>query len=233
MHTIVIAAFDGAIASGLIGIADLLSLSRFGLIEGGDRCLQTKSWIPEVIVASHDGSPVRDGRGKIFPVDRAFNDIASCDAIIVPGFLPETKNRLSSGLTNVEERVWLIKQYRQGSLICGSCSGVFVLGEASLLDRRKCTTTWWLHYQLEQKFPAANTVWGSGLIMDERIITAGGPFSWVDITLQVIRVLAGERAAKLTADFALVDTIPKSQIAYIPQNYLTNVSSTKLESSRR
>ena len=69
--------------------------------------------------------------------------------------------------------------------------------------------------------------------MDERIITAGGPFSWVDITLQVIRVLAGERAAKLTADFALVDTIPKSQIAYIPQNYLTNVSSTKLESSRR
>ena len=229
MHTIVIAAFEGAIASGLIGIADLLSLSQFGLTEGGDRCLRTKSWLPEVVSASHDGSPIKDGRGRIFPVDKAFDDIARCDAIIVPGFLPKVKNRLSSGLTNIDERVWLTKQYRQGSLICGSCSGVFVLGEASLLDRRKCTTTWWLHYQLKQKFPEADAVWGSGLIMDERIITAGGPFSWVDITLQIIRVLAGERAAKLTADFGLVDTIPKSQMAYIPQNYLIEVDPFLIE----
>lgn len=69
MHTIVIAAFDGAIASGLVGIVDLLSLSQFGLIKGSDRYLQIKSWTPEVIIASHDGSPIKDGRGKIFPVD--------------------------------------------------------------------------------------------------------------------------------------------------------------------
>ena len=223
MQTVVIAAFDGALASGLVGIADLLCLSQFGLIEAEDRVRQTKSWLPEVIFASYDGSPIKDGRGRTFPVDRAFKDITSCDAIIIPGFLPEIKNRLSLDLTNINERIWLTKQYRQGSLIGGSCSGVFVLGEAGLLEQRKCTTTWWLHYQLEQKFPQANAVWGSGLIMDERIITAGGPISWVDITLQVIRVLAGESAAKLIADFALVDTIPKSQMAYIPQNYLTKV----------
>lgn len=224
MQTIVIAAFNGAIPSGLNGIADLLAMSQFGLAESQNwQTSQIKSWIPQVIFASHDGYAVEDGRGRLFKTDKAFRDIASCDAIIVPGFLPGVKNSFSSDIINKEDYLWLAKQHHKGSIVCGSCSGVFVLGEAGLLNNRKCTTTWWLHYKLESNFPEANAVWGSGLIMDKGIITAGGPCSWIDITLQLVQIFAGDNAAKLTADFALVDTIPKSQMAYIPQNYLSKV----------
>ena len=103
--------------------------------------------------------------------------------------------------------------------MCGSCSGVFALGEAGLLNNRKCTTTWWLHDELKQRFPKANAVWASELIDDNGIITAGGPLSWVTIALHVVQKLAGIETAKVVADFSVVDAVPKSQNLYVPEGY--------------
>ncbi len=44
--------------------------------------------------------------------------------------------------------------------------------------------------------------------------------AWVDISLRMIRALAGNEAANRAADFAVVDTIPNSQDRYIPQGHL-------------
>ena len=44
--------------------------------------------------------------------------------------------------------------------------------------------------------------------------------SWIDITLHVISSLAGAQSARIAADFAVVDTVPKSQSIYVPQDYL-------------
>ncbi|MYM88311.1 AraC family transcriptional regulator [Rugamonas sp. FT82W] len=46
---------------------------------------------------------------------------------------------------------WLRAQHAHGALIGGSCAGVFVLGEAGLLDGRRCTTTWWFQDELKQR----------------------------------------------------------------------------------
>jgi len=103
--------------------------------------------------------------------------------------------------------------------MCGSCSGVFVLGEAGILNNRQCTTTWWLHDELKQRFPKADAVWASELIDDKGIITAGGPLSWITITLHIIKKLAGAETAKVVADFSVIDAIPKSQNLYVPEGY--------------
>ncbi len=105
----------------------------------------------------------------------------------------------------------------------GSCSGAFVLGETGLLNKRRCTITWWLHYEFSQCFPQANAAWGSALTQDSNIMTSGGPLSWVNISLRMIRSLAGNDAANRAADFAVVDTTPRSQDKYIPQGYLMSV----------
>lgn len=221
-HTLVVAAIEGTFISGLTGIIDMLALATFGAAEYS-RHSQTDvmSWTPRIITASRDGLPVKDQRGQQFNVDMAFEDVVgSCDAILIPGISPGMTSRLPDTFSNRKTQQWLRDQHAMGALVCSACSGAFVLGEAGLLDARRCTTTWWLHHELKHRFPNADVVWGERLLDSDRVVTAGGPLSWTDITIQVIRWLAGAKLAMLAADFAVVDTLPRLQNIYVPQNYL-------------
>ncbi|PCJ30304.1 MAG: transcriptional regulator [Gammaproteobacteria bacterium] len=220
MSVIVIVALDNALPSALMGMADILSLSGLNFIQERRNKQNSKvAWNFQVIIASHDGQPITDGQGRTISVDTDFASIDHCDAILIPGFVPDSQGHPPRNITNKQTRSWLARQYQKGSLMCGSCSGVFALGEASLLNSRRCTTTWWLHDELRQRFPKADALWASELISNQRIITAGGPLSWVNITLQVITELVGADTAKIIADFSVVDAIPKSQNLYVPQGY--------------
>jgi transcriptional regulator GlxA family with amidase domain len=116
---------------------------------------------------------------------------------------------------------WLRRQHALGAIVAGSCNGVFLLGEAGLLDGRRCTTTWWRHNELKSRYPRADAAWGASLIEDGRVVTAGGPLSWIDLTLHVIRALLGPEAAKKAADFTVVDTVPSTQAIYVPPGHLS------------
>ncbi len=224
MSNIIICAFDRTLPSGLLGIADLFSLSGLNFLQKeNNKNKNQKTWKPNVIMASQNGMPVIDGHGRSVNVDADFSSIKNCDAIIIPGFVPNTKGHPPDSIINQDTRKWFRKQYEQGALMCGSCSGVFALGEAQLLNKNRCTTTWWLHDELKQRFPKAQAVWASDLIAEKRIITAGGPLSWVNITLEVVKELAGTEVAKLMADFSVVDTVPKSQNLHVPPGYLISI----------
>jgi transcriptional regulator GlxA family with amidase domain len=73
---------------------------------------------------------------------------------------------------------------------------------------------------LKASYPRAKVVWGASQIEDDRIVTAGGPLSWIDLSLYVIRALCGSDSAKKAADFTVVDTTPTSQTVYIPPGHL-------------
>ncbi|MGH1428649.1 MAG: GlxA family transcriptional regulator [Arenicella sp.] len=217
MANIVILSVNNALPSGLMGIADIFSLSGLNFVrESGKAEL---NWNPNVILANHDGQAIVDGHGRTFDVDSDFDSIDHCDAVLVPGFIPNGQGHPPTVITDARTQSWLKKQRAQGTLMCGSCSGVFALGEAGILNNRQCTTTWWLHNELKQRFPRANAVWASELIDDNGIITAGGPLSWVTISLHIVKKLAGINTAKVVADFSVVDAIPTSQTLYVPEGY--------------
>lgn len=226
MTTIVILSINNALPSGLMGINDVLALSGLHFVQKseGDAAPSKVEWSPTVVLASHNGEPITDGHGRTFEVDSDLDSIDHCDAVLVPGFIPNEKGHPPKAITDSKMQSWLSARYQQGALICGSCSGVFVLGEAGILNNRRCTTTWWLHDELKQRFPKASAVWASELIDDNGIITAGGPLSWVTITLHIIKKLAGTETAKVVADFAVVDTVPKSQNLYVPAGYQSSKS---------
>ena len=58
------------------------------------------------------------------------------------------------------------------------------------------------------------------MIEDRNVVTAGGPLSWIDLSLHVIRALCGVAAAKTAADFTVVDTVPSTQTIYVPPGHL-------------
>ncbi len=223
MTTIVILAIDGALPSALMGINDVMALSGLNFVQKSEDSDSGKvDWNPTVILANHNGKPIADGHGRRFKVDSDLDSIDHCDAILVPGFIPNGEGCPPHIMTNSKTQSWLSARHQKGALVCGSCSGVFALGEAGILNGRRCTTTWWLHDELKQRFPKANAQWASELIDDNGVITAGGPLSWVTITLYIVKQLAGAETAKVVADFSVVDAIPKSQNLYVPEGYQTS-----------
>ena len=222
MPTIVIALFDHSLPSAITGVIDMFSLSNLSLVQSAKGMSGT--WPPDIITASHDGKPVTDGQGKSMAVDADFASITACDAVIVPGFAPNAQGCPPAALVSEQAKRWLIRQYQHKAMICGSCSGVFALGEANLLANHRCTTTWWLHDELKQRFPTAKAEWASELIADRRIVTAGGPMSWINITLHIVKELAGADMAKIMSDLAVVDTQPKSQNLYAPEGYINSTN---------
>jgi hypothetical protein len=78
---IAIAGINGCLASGFIGWVDLFWLAQKTIL---GRTVHDP-W--EIVTASSDGRAVTDGRGRKLLVDAAFQDIQSCDAVLVPGFV--------------------------------------------------------------------------------------------------------------------------------------------------
>ncbi len=220
---IVILGFKGCLGSAFVGAGDLLTLSRRMLAKPG----QPKPY--EVLTVSFDGRPIEDGGGRKLEVDKSFDEIETCAAIIVPAYLCDGGSSLDYTPEIGAAAAWLRRQHALGAIICASCNGVFILGEAGLLDRRRCTTTWWRHDELKTRFPRAEAAWGAKLIEDDRIVTAGGPLSWIDLSLHVLRALGGAEAAKTAADFTVVDTTPSTQTIYVPPGHLASSNQFLLE----
>jgi transcriptional regulator GlxA family with amidase domain len=211
---IAILAFEGCLGSAVLGAVDMLTLSRRMIAKKGQGELYRVSTV------SFDGQPVLDGNGRRLEVDASFDSIGNCAAILVPGYLCDGGHSFPATPAIGAAAAWIRRQHALGALVLASCNGVFLLGEAGLLDGRRCTTTWWRHDELMTRYPRADVAWGAPLIEDGRIITAGGPLSWIDLSLAAIRRLIGPQAAKTAADFTVVDTVPTSQTVYVPPGHL-------------
>lgn len=211
-YRIVIAALDGALLSSLYGLHDFFDWANQALERAG--AIHRPF---EILLAAQGGAaPAQALRPGVTPLTA----ITHCDAVLIPAL--SASHHCAAGKLSEQTEVldWLRHHHAHGAWLAASCSGVFILGEAGLLDRRRCTTTWWLHEAFKQRFPRAIAVRAAAPIEDERILTAGGALSWVDISLHIVRALAGVQAATLVADFAMIDSTPRAQAVYLPQGQL-------------
>ena len=214
---VIILAADGCLASAVVGLRDIFWLAEQAM---GASALYTSL---NVMTLSINGEAVTDGHGRLVAVDGAYADAGKCDAIIVPGFIPDGKHGPPPAVLLQKTAGWLRDQHAHGALICGSCSGVFLIGEAGLLDGRRSTTTWWLNDELNKRYPRSDIAWGATLIEDRRVLTAGGPLSWINLALAIVGKLCGPEAARRAADVAVVDTAPPTQSVYAPVGHLTGL----------
>ena len=65
----------------------------------------------------------------------------------------------------------------RGAYMLSVCSGAFVLGEAGLLDGRRCTTHWQHVDELARRFPLADVALNALYMEDDRILTSAGTVS--------------------------------------------------------
>jgi transcriptional regulator GlxA family with amidase domain len=87
----------------------------------------------------------------------------------------------------------------RGAYVLSVCSGAFLLGEAGLLDGRRCTTHWRHAAQLAERFPAANVDPDVLYVADDRIVTSAGTAAGIDLCLHLVRQEHGSAVATALA----------------------------------
>jgi transcriptional regulator GlxA family with amidase domain len=87
----------------------------------------------------------------------------------------------------------------RGGKVMSVCAGAFALGEAGLLDGRKCTTHWRYAEELAQRFPRAQVDPNVLFVCDGPVLTSAGTAAGLDLCLHVIRSDHGEEVARRVA----------------------------------
>jgi transcriptional regulator GlxA family with amidase domain len=83
----------------------------------------------------------------------------------------------------------------RGARALSICSGAFILGEAGLLDGRRCTTHWRHAAELARRYPHAKVDPDVLYVDDEPVISSAGTAAGIDACLYLVRKEQGSRVA--------------------------------------
>lgn len=122
--------------------------------------------------------------------------VGADDLVVVPG----PRMVISDGpLVTPSVRAWLREAYDQGAQVASVCSGSLALGEAGLLDGRRCTSHWVHIEPMRERYPKAKVVDDVLYTHDDRVTTSAGIASGIDMALSL---LEREHGPLLTAKVA-------------------------------
>ncbi|MFC6936941.1 GlxA family transcriptional regulator [Actinomadura yumaensis] len=86
-----------------------------------------------------------------------------------------------------------------GGLVASVCAGAFALGQAGLLDGRRCTTHHELQDDLARHHRSATVVRDVLYVTDDRVVTSAGIASGIDLALHLVAARHGPATAARTA----------------------------------
>jgi transcriptional regulator GlxA family with amidase domain len=96
---------------------------------------------------------------------------------------------------------WLRKAVASTDVLMSVCTGAFQLGRAGLLTGKSATTHHDFFDQFAQAFPDVKLKRGLRFVEEERISTAGGLSSGIDLALRVVERYFGREVAQTTATY--------------------------------
>ena len=144
-----------------------------------------------VVLVGHEVGTVRTENGFLgLSVDAVFEDVPAPDVVVVPG-------GVGSRALMHDQRVldWLRAVHPTTTYTTSVCTGSLVLGAAGLLQGLTATTHWSVLNDLE---PLGATPTSSRVVehLEQRIITAAGVSSGIDMALRLSELLVDDVAAQ-------------------------------------
>ncbi len=142
----------------------------------------------EFQVCSVDGGPVTAKSGFQVVPHADLEPVSRADLVAVPAHPIDTP---------VPEPVLeaLRAAAGRGAYLLSVCSGAFMLGEAGLLDGRRCTTHWMYAAELARRHPRAEVLPNALYVEDGKILTSAGTAAGIDLCLHLVRTVHGSEVA--------------------------------------
>lgn len=223
MKNVLVLALDGVLDSTLA-----ITLDTFRTAEGLRK--RAGNNVPiRALVANHRRT-IRTGGGMRRAADFTFAEVMEGavrpDWIVVPGLGLTTREMIATRFTQKDalSAMELLRTARAKN-IGASCSSVFLLAEAGLLDGRHATTTWWLASVFRARYPEVKLDEARMLVRDERFTTAGSAFAQLDLALAIVTDTMGAAVAHLCSRYLLIDQRP-SQARYMIPSHVRHVDPT-------
>ena len=172
----------------------VMSLAALSVFEFAN--IKAERPLYEVAVLSEHGGPVATTMGT------TLNTVAfggeHFDTLIIGGNTRVTP-------TSAALRAFVVEAAKLSRRVCSICTGVFALGDAGLLDRRRVTTHWAFTEELKTRFPSARLDENRIFVVDGPIWTAAGNSAGIDLTLWMLQNDYGAELARIVARTLVVD----------------------------
>ena len=145
----------------------------------------------DVVFVGHRRGEVRTDNGMLgMMCDATFDEVTDPDVLLVPGGVG------TRSLLRDQEMLDWIRQVHQQTLFTTSvCTGSLVLAAAGLLDGLTATT----HWATQDILSSLGAVYTPQRVVEhlpERIITAAGVSSGIDMALRLVELLVDRQAAE-------------------------------------
>jgi transcriptional regulator GlxA family with amidase domain len=144
----------------------------------------------ELYTVAESRQPVEGTAGLTIVPDYAHGDAPQPQVIVVPAHH-----------TSDASRGWLRRAAAKADVVMSVCTGAFILAEAGLLDDRRATTHHAFLSEFESSFPRVQLVRGERFVEDDRVATAAGLTSGIDLALRVVERYLGRSVAAGTAGY--------------------------------
>src|ERR1700712_3298224 len=188
--TVVMVLFDDVLMLDVTGPMDVFSISN--------RLLPREKHYQLLTIADRHGL-VRSSCVLKVQADLRLEDCPrNVDLLLVPG------GPGAYGVSHPELNQWLPDAARSARRFDAICTGVFLLGDAGLLDGYRCTTHWNYVERLARRFPESRVETEQIYVMDRNLITSGGITAGIDMALAVVAEDHGKELALEVAKVMLV-----------------------------
>jgi transcriptional regulator GlxA family with amidase domain len=144
-------------------------------------------------VCTVDGGPVTTHAGFDVAVHHDLSRVEAGDLVAVAPYGYDTFSLPDSVIQALR------RAHERGAWVMSVCTGAFALGEAGLLDDRRCTTHWMHTDDLARRNPAAKVDPGVLNVADDKILTSAGTAASVDAGLHLVRQEHGTAVATALA----------------------------------
>ncbi|HET6853174.1 MAG TPA: DJ-1/PfpI family protein [Pyrinomonadaceae bacterium] len=144
----------------------------------------------QLFTVSETTQPVTGSGGLKLVPDYTFDTAPQPKVVVVPA------QRGSQALHG-----WLRKMSTSADLVMSVCTGAFQLGKAGLLSGMEATTHHDFLDQFAKAFPDVTVKRGLRFVEHEKISTAGGLSSGIDLALRVVDRYFGREVAQATATY--------------------------------
>lgn len=144
------------------------------------------------------------------------------DVVVVPGLGCTTPGEVARRMADRDVQraaKWLQQAHAGGGIVAASCSAVFVLAKAGLLEGRRCTSTWWLVPVLATTSPGSDATLDTMVVEDDRVWTAGASFAHIDLMLALVARCTGPALAADVARHLVVEQ-RVSQARFVAPSFL-------------
>src|SRR5215207_614332 len=144
----------------------------------------------ELFTVAESAAPVSGTAGLTVVPTHTFESAPAPDVVVIPALRP------SPALLD-----WVRQSARTADMVMSVCTGAFTLAATGLLDGLEATTHHDYYDQFAQRFPKVRLQRGLRYVEHDKLATAGGLTSGIDLALRVVERFHGADAATATATY--------------------------------